>query len=70
VLHRKIIGANIREARHSKEWSQEKLASRAKVNSAWLSELELGHENVSVDKLVAIARALKVSFGELVKGVD
>ena len=70
VVHRKIIGANIRAARHAKEWSQEKLAIRAKMNSAYLSELELGHENVSVDTLAKISKALRVPFSELVKGMD
>ncbi|HET6402738.1 MAG TPA: helix-turn-helix transcriptional regulator [Candidatus Kapabacteria bacterium] len=61
---------NIRAARNNKEWSQEKLATRAKLDSSYLSELERGQVNVSIDKLVIIAKALRIPFSELVKGLD
>jgi transcriptional regulator with XRE-family HTH domain len=70
MLHRKIIGQNIRTARLQKRWSQEKLAIRAKMNSDYLSTLERGLVNVSVDKLIKISKALRVPFSELVKGLD
>jgi transcriptional regulator with XRE-family HTH domain len=70
VLHRKIIGENIRTARTSKGWSQQKLAVRAKMNSDYLSTLERGLVNVSVDMLVKISKTLRVSFAELVKGIE
>ena len=70
VLHRKIVGSNVRVARHRKEWSQEKLAVRAKMDSTYISELERGQVNVSLDTLVKISKALKIPFSELVKGMD
>jgi transcriptional regulator with XRE-family HTH domain len=70
VLHRKLIGANIRAARKEKEWSQEKLGVRAKMDSTYLSELERGKVNVSIDTLMKIAKAMRIPFSELVKGMD
>ncbi len=70
MLHRKMIGENIRAARLEKGWSQEKLAIRAKMNSDYLSTLERGLVNVSVDKLMKISKALRTPFSELVKGLD
>jgi transcriptional regulator with XRE-family HTH domain len=70
MLHRKMIGKNIRTARLEKGWSQEKLATRAKMNSDYLSTLERGLVNVSVDKLIKISKALRVPFTDLVKGLD
>ncbi len=40
------------------------------MNSDYLSTLERGLVNVSVDKLVKISKALRVPFSDLVKGLD
>ena len=70
MLHRTIIGDNIRIARKAKCWSQETLAHRANINAAYLSEVERGQENISIDKLQAISHALGVPLTKLVKGVE
>ncbi len=70
MQHRKSIGENIRAARVGKGWTQEMLAVRAKMNSDYLSTLERGLVNVSVDKLMTISKALRVPFSALVKGLD
>ena len=66
MTHRKIIGANIRAARLAKGWTQEKLAMRAKLNSDYLSTLERGLVNVSVDALVRIGKVLGISLADIV----
>ena len=38
--------------------SQEKLAEKADLNSAYISDVELGEENVLVGTLIRIAKAL------------
>ena len=70
MIHRKIIGENVRAARTQMKWSQEKLAARAKLSSDYISTLERGLVNVSVDTLVKIAKAMSIRFAELVKNVD
>jgi transcriptional regulator with XRE-family HTH domain len=60
VNYKTIVGDNIRGFRHSKDWTQEKLAVRTKLSNDYISRLELGKEGVSLDTLVTIAKALKV----------
>jgi transcriptional regulator with XRE-family HTH domain len=70
VTHRKVIGENIRNLRRAKGWPQEKLARLTKLTSGYLSTVELGQENISVDNLAKIARALKTTLAELVKEIE
>jgi transcriptional regulator with XRE-family HTH domain len=60
-----FVGQNIRNERKKTGWSQEKLAVRADINSQYLSRLELGQENVKIETLQKIARALKIEIGQL-----
>jgi transcriptional regulator with XRE-family HTH domain len=64
---RKAIGQNIRRLRSLKNWSQEKLSIRSKISHNYLSRLERGEVNVSVDSLEKIAKCLKVEVEDLVK---
>ncbi len=48
-------------------WSQEKLAIRSRLSSNYVSALERGTVNISVDNLEKIAKTLKVTVEELVK---
>jgi transcriptional regulator with XRE-family HTH domain len=47
--------------------SQERLAEKANLNSGYVSDVECGKENISVDALQRIASALKISIVELFK---
>lgn len=67
---RRIVGANIRRHRETIEWSQEKLAVRSKLSSDYMGRLERGEVNISIEALVRISKALKVSISEIVKGID
>lgn len=67
--HRKTLGDNIRAARRKAGWSQEKLAEAASLHRNYIGDIERGEENVSVDTLVRIAEALKVTLEDLVMDV-
>ncbi len=67
--HRRILGENIRTCRKQTRMSQEKLAERADLNTTYVSAVERGEENISVDALVRISIALKVSLADLIRGV-
>ena len=56
-----IVGENIRRARRQLGWTQEKLGIRASLHSHYISRLELGQENVTVETLEKIAKVLKVT---------
>lgn len=67
--HRKILGENIRTHRKNLKWSQEKLAEKADLHHNYIGDIERGEENVSVDTLMRIATALKVSLSDLVRDI-
>ena len=56
-----IFGRNVRQARKDKGWTQEQLAFEAGVKRAYLSEVENGQRNVSLDVVEKLAKALDVS---------
>ena len=70
MLHRKIIGENIRRIRKGQGWSQEKLSDRSELDQDYVGRLERGQVNVSIDTLIKIGKALKIPFTELIKGVE
>jgi len=53
-----VYGAHIRKLRHEMGWSEEELAAEAGVSASYLSQLERGLRNPSLDKLEAIYDAL------------
>ena len=62
---RKRVGVNIQRLRRAAELSQEELGARASVHQTYLSQVEGGKRNPSVDVLERIARALKADIAEL-----
>jgi len=67
--HRRILGENIRIHRKLAGMSQEKLAERAELNTTYVSDVERGKENISLDALVRIATALKTPLAGLIRGI-
>ena len=67
--YRKVLGENIRTHRRNMQWSQEKLAEKSDLHRNYIGDIERGEENVSVDALMRIATALKVSLTDLVSGI-
>ena len=61
----RIFGRNVREARKRAGLSQEELAHRAAMKRSYLSDLERGTRNPSVDALGRLALALGVMPAEL-----
>lgn len=60
-----IFGQNVRQARKDKGWTQEQLAFEAGVKRAYLSEVENGQRNVSLDVVEKLAQALGVTASAL-----
>lgn len=59
-----VFGQKVRELRLSKGISQEKLAELANLHRTYISSVELGHRNVSLQNIKAIADALGVPIRE------
>ena len=50
-------------------FSQEKLAEKADLHPNYIGEVERGEKNISVDSLLMIACALKVSVTKFLPGL-
>ena len=61
------LGKKIKEIRIKCGYSQEELASLAKLHRTYISDIERGGRNVSVENIEKIAMALKIDPSELLK---
>lgn len=60
-----LIGRRIKELRKRLELSQEKLSERAEITPNYLSRVERGTENPTLDVLIRLADALEVEMFEM-----
>lgn len=60
-----IFGRNLRARRLAKKLSQEALYRLSGVKQAYISEIELGHRNLSVALASTLARSLDASLPEM-----
>jgi transcriptional regulator with XRE-family HTH domain len=58
------VGGRVRELRHKLGLSQEALANKAGVDRTYMTDVENGRRNISVELLEKIIIALEVSFQE------
>jgi transcriptional regulator with XRE-family HTH domain len=65
----KQFGVNVRAARKELGLSQTELAQKADVSIKMISGIERGVENSSLRLLFKVAKALGVSFVDLVQGL-
>lgn len=63
---RTVFARNLRRARRLKDVTQESLATDAGVPRAYLSRVERGTINISMDSADALARAIGVPLHDLV----
>jgi transcriptional regulator with XRE-family HTH domain len=61
------VGLNVQALRRERELTQEELAHRARMHQTYLSGVEGGKRNPSIEVLDRIARALRVDIEELIK---
>jgi transcriptional regulator with XRE-family HTH domain len=58
------VGQRIRELRKKLELSQEALGLKAEVDRTYVTDVENGRRNVSLEILERLIKALEVSFAE------
>ncbi len=63
---REVFGNNLRLARRLKDMSQEELALRSELSRTYVSEVERGVRNVSIDNMEVLAIAIGVPLSDLV----
>jgi len=59
------FGKHLRKLREEREWTQEKLADEAGMHFTYIGQIERGLRNPSLVNLQRLAKALKVSAGQL-----
>jgi len=66
--HRRILGETIRAYRRKAKLSQEAMAEKADLSPVYISRVECGKENISVDAAIRIAKAVGIRLHELFRG--
>ena len=64
------FGQTIRKIRLSKEISQEEFADLCNLHRTYISDVELGKRNVSLENIGRMAKALNVNLSELFQEVE
>lgn len=63
------FGVRLRALRLSQKMTQERLAFRAEMNVTFLSDLERGRNQPTLEKILMLSRALKLAPSELIDGL-
>ena len=64
------LGMRIKYLRQKLHWSQEDLAFNANINKNYISDLENGRRNPSLEILERISNAFNITLEELFKGIE
>lgn len=65
---RVILAENLRKVRVSRGLSQEKLGELANLHRTYIGSVERAERNISIDNIEALARALGIEPGDLLRG--
>jgi len=66
-IYRKVLGQNVSSFRKKLGYSQEKLAEKAQLHWTYVSDIERGRRNPSLQTIVRLAMALNRKPFELIK---
>ena len=64
------FGQAVRKLRQEQKISQEELAERCNLHRTYISDIELGKRNVSLENIERIAAALERSLSDFFKEVE
>ncbi len=62
---KQMIGARIKEVRNKKGLTQEQLSEKMEINPKYLSSIERGNENPTLNTLIKLSESLGVDLGEI-----
>ena len=64
------IGARIASLRKARKMTQEQLAAKMEISIPYLSSIERGRENPTLNTLINLARCLDLDLGEMFSHID
>ena len=64
------LGLKIKELRNQKNITQQELSDLIGVKRQYISQIESGEYNITIDTLNKIAIAFQISMAELIDGVE
>ncbi|MCB9988319.1 MAG: helix-turn-helix transcriptional regulator [Rhodospirillales bacterium] len=64
------LATKIRKLRNEREWSQEELADRAGLHRTYISHIENGKREISVETLCKIAKGFEITASELMEAIS
>ena len=67
---KQMIGARIAEIRSQKGITQEHLAGKMGISSKYLSSIERGKENPTLNTFITLSEALNVDLGEIFRFIQ
>jgi ribosome-binding protein aMBF1 (putative translation factor) len=70
TAYSRALGSRVRSLRRTRKWSLEELSHRAGMHVTYLSSVEHGQRNPTLNVLMALAQALSVPLSELVEGIE
>jgi transcriptional regulator with XRE-family HTH domain len=59
------LGATVRQLRHERDWSQERLAELSGLHPNYIGGIERGERNVAIDNIEKISKAFGLSVKDL-----
>ncbi len=66
---RKAFGNRVRELRRGEGYSQEGFADVSGLHRTYIGSIERGEQNISIDNMAKLAKALRISLSDLLKGI-
>ncbi|MBW1739754.1 MAG: helix-turn-helix transcriptional regulator [Deltaproteobacteria bacterium] len=70
MTKKELIGARIKSLRNSKNITQEQLSERTGINPKYLSSIERGKENPTLNTLIRLSETLDVDLWEVFEFVQ
>ena len=65
-----IVARNISRLRYEREMTQEKVCELADVDRGYFQQVEAGKQNMTIDYLDRVRKALKCRWADLFRGLD
>ncbi|MGH7953243.1 MAG: helix-turn-helix domain-containing protein, partial [Limisphaerales bacterium] len=69
LKYRRILGEAIRTYRKKAELNQEKLAEKAELHPVYISAVERGKKNISMDALMRITKTMGIRLRDLFEDI-